>query len=739
MNFKHLNNISLKWKLVIPFLFLAAMGAATLFLVSYRFQSRLIHVDEEQRLRNLYQGFLNDIELKKNMALSLAYLTSGNPEVAAALARRDRSRLLAFSAPAFKILSQDFGVQQFHYHIPPAVSFLRVHAPGRYGDDLSGQRPTINRARETAMGVGGIETGLTGLSIRGVAPVFHQGKQVGTVEIGLSLGQLLLEEFKKKYQVDIDLFLPEKKRKDRPRIFASTQTPSLTSADSFLRLLRSAEIRVSPESLGNRKIAVIRGPLKDFSGQIIGLVKISVDRGPTLALLQRYAWVTAGLGLAGLLLSIAFVWFVAVLFTRRINEVVKGAEEVAAGRRNFRLPEKSGDELDVMARAINQMLRSLDASQLRLKEYAQNLEMMVEQRTRSLKESERTYRTLVENVPMIVYMLKADGQTMFLNRATEQMIGLPPQQLNGTFEQWAAYIHPEDRPRVTALRKKSLEEKQEMHTEYRLIHQNGGVIYCFDHAVPVPSETRDFFRLDGIIIDVTAQKELQEKNLQAQELETLGQISSRLAHELRNPLTSIGGLARRIAKSFDTDNTRAEKSRMIVEEVQKLEKILNMMLTFISPQAVNLQPRPFNPLVLKIIEMQKKKNPPQVLTINLDPDLGLVPLDEVLLGKALLNLLENTWERMDRSGTLEVTTHKNTETAILRLTFPVSAFSREDMDHYFFPFALDVFAEKHLNESDLPDVSLSKVIIHKHSGKIQVSQEENHRIRLTITLPLVAP
>ncbi len=65
MNLKRINDISLKWKLIIPFLFLAAMGAATLFLVSYRFQSSLIQVNEEQRLRNLYQVFLNDIILKK--------------------------------------------------------------------------------------------------------------------------------------------------------------------------------------------------------------------------------------------------------------------------------------------------------------------------------------------------------------------------------------------------------------------------------------------------------------------------------------------------------------------------------------------------------------------------------------------------------------------------------------------------------------------------------------------------
>ncbi len=65
LDLKRINDISLKWKLIIPFLFLAAMGAATLFLISYRFQSSLIQVNEEQRLRNLYQVFLNDIILKK--------------------------------------------------------------------------------------------------------------------------------------------------------------------------------------------------------------------------------------------------------------------------------------------------------------------------------------------------------------------------------------------------------------------------------------------------------------------------------------------------------------------------------------------------------------------------------------------------------------------------------------------------------------------------------------------------
>ena len=137
------------------------------------------------------------MNLKKDMALSLAYLTAQNPEVAGALAHRDRSQLIALSFRAYEMLDRDFGVRQFHFHVPPATSFLRLHAPGQYGEKMEAFRQTINQARETGIGVGGIEKGVLGLSIRSVAPVFYQGRQVGTVEFGLSLEKPLLEEFKK--------------------------------------------------------------------------------------------------------------------------------------------------------------------------------------------------------------------------------------------------------------------------------------------------------------------------------------------------------------------------------------------------------------------------------------------------------------------------------------------------------------------------------------------------------------
>lgn len=740
MNWRRIHDISLKGKLVIPFLFLAAMGATALFLVSYRFQASLIQVNEDTRLRNLYQVFLNDIEARKNVALSLAYLAARNPEVAEALARRDRNRLIALLYPAYQILERDFGVRQFHFHLPPATSFLRLHALGQYGEKMEAYRPTINRARETGAGVGGIERGVLGLSIRSVAPVFHQGRQIGTVECGLSLEKPLLDEFKKHYGSDVVLYIQGEPDQDRPKVLASTLDQTLLPTKLFNRLLTSGEVVFQPEFLGSRKVASIIGPVRDFSSKTIGVVKISVDHSPTVALLKRYAALAAVLGLLGLVASISFVWFIAVVFTRRIGEVVKGADEIASGRRDTRLPVKSGDELGIMARAINQMLASLEASQTRLQEYAQNLESMVEQRTRKLKESEKTYRTLVENVPLIVYMVQPDGTTAFLNRSIEQILGAAPQEVNGRYEIWAGYIHPEDRDRVVALRETCLKERKELHTEYRMVQRGGAVVHVFEHAVPVYNGEQDFIRMDGIVVDVTVNKELQEKISQAQELETLGRISARLAHEVRNPLTSIGGLTRRLVKSFEPSDPRTEKGQLIIDQVQKLEKILQMMLAYIEPPSIRLLPEDLNLAVIRAVAVLRTKIQHNGFSVKtaLDQSLGPIKLDLELFIQTLTHLLEHAWRQMEENGALEVSTKKKGVQGTVTLGYHVPHLADEDLEHFFYPFALNAPAEKGDPLPERGDVSLAKIVIHQHGGVINVSKENTRRIKITISFPLAS-
>ncbi|MBW2259949.1 MAG: PAS domain S-box protein, partial [Deltaproteobacteria bacterium] len=539
MKLSRLHDISLKWKLIIPFLFLAFMGALALFVVSYRFQASLIHVNEEKLLRNQYKYFLHEVDFKANMAMTLATLVASNPDVAEALAERDRERLIALLHPSYKALHNDFGISHFHFHVPPATSFLRFHALDKYGDQMEAYRHTINKARETGTGVAGLERGVFGFGIRSVVPVVHEGQQVGTVEFGLSFEQPLLNEFKENYGTDLTICVPDELSGKRPMVFASTLNGTLLPVALFDQAFEKGEVVLHTAELDGRDMAIIAGPVRDFSSKIVAVVEISVDRSPTLALLKRYGSVAIGIGLIGFALSISFVWLISIIFTKRIEDVVQAADEIAAGHRDTRITVKSADELGTMARAINEMLTSLEESRGKIKDYAQNLESMVEHRTHTLKESEKAYRTLVENVPLIIYMVMADGSALFLNRFVEQTIGVAPLQLSGHHPLWAEHIHPNDRVRVLDQFNKSLAQGNEFFAEYRMIHQDGRVIYVIDHAITV-FDNGDFIRLDGIIMDVTARRELEQKIMQAEELQTLSEVSARLAHEIRNPLTSVG-------------------------------------------------------------------------------------------------------------------------------------------------------------------------------------------------------
>lgn len=736
MNLSRLHDISLKWKLLIPFLFLAFMGALALFVVSYRFQASLIVVNEEKRLRNQYQYFLNEIDLKAKMAMSLAYLVAMNSDVAEAFAKRDRQRLIDLLHPAYKRLHADFGISQFHFHEPPATSFLRLHALDQYGERMEAYRHTINKARETGTGVGGLEWGVFGFGIRSVVPVFHEGQQVGTVEFGLSFEEPFLREFKESYGTDLAIYVPNESGDKRPKVFASTLSEDSLVPTFFDQAFYQGEVTVHAIRLKNRNAAVIVGPVRDYSSKIVAVVEIILDRTPTLALLRRYGNIAIFIGLAGLVLSISFVWLISVIFTKRIEQVVQAADEIAAGHRDTRITVRSADELGTMARAINDMLTSLEESRRKIKDYAQNLESMVEHRTQALKESENTYRTLVENVPLIVYTVMADGSAMFLNAFVEQTIGVTPRQLAGHHELWAEHIHPNDRTRVVAELDKCLAEGKEFLAEYRMIHKDGPVIHVIDHAVPV-FDNGDFVRLEGIVVDVTARRELERKIVQAEELQTLSEVSARLAHEIRNPLTSVGGLTRRLLRSFDSSDPRREKAKLIVSEVERLEKILRMMTAYIEPSSIRLTLCDLNSVVSRAVDKVRSEFPDGSFALKLheDPALREVKLDCGLFEEVLVNLMENAFFRMKEKGEIQVCTDIMGEYAKVIMKYEVPHISDGDIEHFFYPFVVDYPFAKGQPDTTIMDVPMCRVIVHKHGGMINVTREGTNILKITVAVP----
>ncbi len=236
--------------------------------------SSLINRAETRELNSFRHAFNAAVSNANESALAMAMLVSNIPQVQAAMGTGDRQFLSGMFVPGFRALKAQAGFDQFQFHTPPATSFLRVHQPEKFGDDLSSFRQTVVETNGKAKPVTGLEAGVAGLGIRGVMPVLSGGRHVGSVEFGANFGQSFAEDFKKRYGADVAIIVRNAQNKTFKTV-ASTAQPAFAEAD-WEKALLGEEIQRRLERDG-KAVTALLVPVKDFSGKIAAAAEISVD------------------------------------------------------------------------------------------------------------------------------------------------------------------------------------------------------------------------------------------------------------------------------------------------------------------------------------------------------------------------------------------------------------------------------------------------------------------------------
>ncbi|MGD8370344.1 MAG: cache domain-containing protein [Syntrophobacterales bacterium] len=728
MNLRRIHDISLKWKLLIPFLFLSFVGTTFLILLGLNGQKRLIESQEQKKLFDYYQAFSDQIEDRERSALSLAYQVAQSPAVQEAFARRDRRALIELLLPSYQVLKQEFDVKQFHFHTIPATSFLRLHRIYQYGEEMASFRHTIARVEESGQGIAGLEWGVTGFGVRGVVPVFYQDKLIGTFEVGYSVEQPFLESLKRRYNMNLVLLIPSEGDEGFNQLATTSAKTPLIPGGTYSKVFRAQSPAVLISPPGAAGLAFFLGPLTDFSGKSIGVVEISVDRAATLARLARNRNLMFAVMVGALVVSSVLIIWVVALFLRPVHGIVKVAREIAGGKRDQQIPVQVHDEIGTLADSLNDMLDSLNRARQEVQQYCDTLEERVKMRTHELAEEKEKYETLVEHAPIIVYRIEPDGTIVFVNQFVEEILGYTPIEVTGDRDFWTKTVHPEDRKKVTEQFTACLAEGGQFMMEYRGIHKSGLELFLLNHAIPLLDEEGRVQAVDGIIVDVSERKRLQEKIIQTEELKTLSNISARLAHEIRNPLTSAGGFARRLLKEMDPNDSHRRKVEIVVQEMGRLEQILKMILSYIRPISLEFAEVDLNDLLREAARGAEEKIDRLGIKLDLELDqrLPYIHADRSHLCNALETILKNACRHMpDESRLRVVTTYDGA--AVVRLSYPALHLADDDMEHFFYPFV----AEK-LDEAAL-EMPLTKVVIHRHGGIINIERDEEDKIVISIS------
>lgn len=341
---------------------MAAMGTsiaivgAVLTLANLGTLSSLIREAEKKALDAHLKTIANSIAAESRMAEAMSALVANIPLVQDKFDGGERKALGELFVPGFAVLAKEYGVEQFQFHTPPATSYLRVHKPEKFGDDLSSFRNTVVATNKNAKPTRGLEGGVAGLGARGIVPVFNRGRHVGSVEFGMSFGQPFFDNFKAQNGVDAALHVIAG---EGFKTLASTLGKEPLVGGDLLKKALTGEPQLDHKDVKGVPHAVYVAAVGDYSGKPIGVIEIAMDSSSYQASLTSARNTALLVGVLALALGLALAMATAQHLVKRIRAIVEGVNRVAQGDLSADIELDGSDEIGELARATREMRRKL--------------------------------------------------------------------------------------------------------------------------------------------------------------------------------------------------------------------------------------------------------------------------------------------------------------------------------------------------------------------------------------------
>lgn len=230
-------------------------------------------------------------------------------------------------------------------------------------------------------------------------------------------------------------------------------------------------------------------------------------------------------------------------------------------------------------------------------------------------------------------------------------------------------------------------------------------------------------------------RKAQDKVVHAEKLAAVGKMAAHVAHEIRNPLSTIGGFARAILKRPENVERVNKNAKIIAEESTRLENMLKGVMDFSRPSAPVLKLGDLNAVAEKAFRTNTEMLGLRHIHSDLDLDRSLpeVGFDEGQMLQVLHNLVRNAADSMPSGGGLTLKTWRDGDFAVLAITDTGSGIPADVRDRIFSPFI-----------TTKPDgtglgLAVTKKIIDDHGGRIDFTSTEGKGTTFFIFLPLRRP
>ncbi len=221
--------------------------------------------------------------------------------------------------------------------------------------------------------------------------------------------------------------------------------------------------------------------------------------------------------------------------------------------------------------------------------------------------------------------------------------------------------------------------------------------------------------------------------IRSEKLAALGQLAAGIAHEIRNPLTSINILIHSLAESFPSETPHREDLSVVEEEIHRINEIIDQFLRFAKPAPPLFEKTDVLPIFEETLQLLRPQIERQRISVQKKFQiLPSITIDKEQMKQVILNLLMNAIQAMPAGGKLELSGQLSGDPHWIQFSIKDSGIGipPEDMDKLFDPF----FSTK---EGGVGlGLSIAHRIIDQHHGKIEVESTSGKETLFTLWLPI---
>lgn len=272
----------------------------------------------------------------------------------------------------------------------------------------------------------------------------------------------------------------------------------------------------------------------------------------------------------------------------------------------------------------------------------------------ALRLSEAKYRLIAENMSDLIGILNVNGVVQYASPSHETVLGFPPKVYEGKLA--FDLVHPDDIPYLQKQFVYMISSKTACQVEFRYKHARSGWVNVEAQGTPVIGENGEVEYLVVVARDISERRKAEELILKSEKLSAVGQLAAGVAHEIRNPLTSIKGFVQLLQKEV----TKQNYIDIIMSEINRIEEIIKEFLTLAKPQIAQIIPTDVKALLqhaVTLFSTQAILNNVEILEEH-ELNLPVIHCDGNKIKQVFINVLQNAVESMSNGGVVKIQTMK---------------------------------------------------------------------------------